>query len=128
LDTYNGAVRRYDPATGELSTLARGLAEPSGALLVDDELVVVESAAHRLVRPVPTAELVTGAPLRSQRPASALAAGPVRLTVAFAPAPGRKLDDRFGPSTLLSVTASPPGLLRGGAGDTSALERTVELA
>ena len=28
-DTYNGAVRRYDPATGEVSTVATGLAEPS---------------------------------------------------------------------------------------------------
>ena len=31
-DTYNGAVRRYDPATGEVTTLASGLAEPSGAV------------------------------------------------------------------------------------------------
>ena len=30
-DTYNGAVRRYDPAAGEVTTLATGLAEPSGA-------------------------------------------------------------------------------------------------
>ncbi len=32
-DTYNGAVRRYDPATGTVSTLARGLAEPSDVLV-----------------------------------------------------------------------------------------------
>ena len=30
-DTYNGAVRRFDPATGEVTTLATGLAEPSDA-------------------------------------------------------------------------------------------------
>ena len=29
-DTYNGAVRRYDPASGEVTTLATDLAEPSG--------------------------------------------------------------------------------------------------
>ena len=30
-DTYNGAVRRYDPATDEVTTVATDLAEPSGA-------------------------------------------------------------------------------------------------
>ena len=30
-DTYNGAIRRFDPATGLLSTLASGLEEPSDA-------------------------------------------------------------------------------------------------
>ena len=30
-DTYNGAVRRHDPASGEVTTLAADLAEPSGA-------------------------------------------------------------------------------------------------
>ncbi|MGN6575588.1 MAG: redoxin domain-containing protein, partial [Nocardioides sp.] len=49
-DTYNGAMRRYDPSTGEVSTMATGLAEPSGAVLDGEHLVVVESAAHRLVR------------------------------------------------------------------------------
>ncbi|MDT4917803.1 MAG: hypothetical protein QOH89_2503, partial [Pseudonocardiales bacterium] len=47
LDTYNGAIRRYDPATATVETLARDLAEPSGAVVVDGDLVVVESAAHR---------------------------------------------------------------------------------
>jgi thiol-disulfide isomerase/thioredoxin len=52
-DTYNNAIRRYDPASGEVSTLATGVAEPSGAVLLDGTLVVVESAAHRLTQPVP---------------------------------------------------------------------------
>ena len=34
-DTYNGAVRRYDPATAQVTTLATGLREPSGASSVD---------------------------------------------------------------------------------------------
>jgi thiol-disulfide isomerase/thioredoxin len=128
LDTYNGAVRRYDPSTGDVSTLARDLAEPSGAVLVDGDLVVVESAAHRLVRPVPTVELVTGQALTTQRPATELAAGPVRLVVEFRPPPGRALDDRYGPATLVTVTASPPELLRSGAGESSDLARTLELS
>ncbi|WP_029088471.1 NHL domain-containing thioredoxin family protein [Brevibacterium album] len=33
-DTYNGAVRRYDPVTNEVTTLARDLAEPSDILVV----------------------------------------------------------------------------------------------
>jgi thiol-disulfide isomerase/thioredoxin len=127
LDTYNGAVRRYDPESDEVSTLARGLAEPSGALLIGDDLVVVESAAHRLVRPVPSAELVRAPARRSEREPTVLAPGAVQLAVLFEPAPGRKLDDRFGPSTRLSVTASPPELLAGGAGESVELSRPIEL-
>jgi sugar lactone lactonase YvrE len=128
LDTFNGAVRRYDPRTQTVTTLARGLLEPSGAVLVDGQLVVVESAGHRLVQPVPASELVTGPALTVSRPVTELRAGRVRLGVAFTPAPGRKADDRYGPATRLSVTASPPELLRAGAGDAPDLERTLELA
>lgn len=127
LDTYNGAVRRYDPANDEVSTLARGLAEPSAALLVGDDLVVVESAAHRLsVTPLAT-ELVSGPALSTERPPARLRAGTVRLTVRYAPAPGRKADERYGPSTLLSVDGAPD-LLRQGAGDSVELARELTLA
>jgi thiol-disulfide isomerase/thioredoxin len=128
LDTYNGAVRRFDPAARTVSTLVRGLAEPSGAVLVGDALVVVESAAHRLVRPVPSAELVAGHAQRTQRPPAVLRPGAVELAVLFEPAPGRKLDDRFGPATRLSVTASPPELLAHGAGESVELARPLELS
>ena len=128
LDTYNGAVRRYDPRTDEVTTLATDLREPSGAVLVDGELVVVESAAHRLVRPVPAAEVVTGTPQHTARPVSAVAPGRVRLEVRFAPAPGRKLDERYGPSTQLTVSASPTELLVAGAGGSTELTRELVLA
>lgn len=52
-DTYNHALRRYDPATGEVTTLATDLREPSDAVLVGGDsadIVVVESARHRLTR------------------------------------------------------------------------------
>lgn len=49
-DTYNHALRRYDPATGEVTTLATDLREPSDAVLVGTDIVVVESARHRLTR------------------------------------------------------------------------------
>jgi hypothetical protein len=128
LDTYNGAVRRYDESTDTVSTLATDLAEPSGAVLVDGELVVVESAAHRLIRAVPRSELVTGPAQRTQRPVTPVRAGKLRLDVVFSPAEGRKLDDRYGPSTQLMVSASPPELLRDGGGDSVDLTRDLVLA
>jgi thiol-disulfide isomerase/thioredoxin len=128
LDTYNGAVRRYDPATDEVTTLASDLREPSGAVLVDGELVVVESAAHRLVRPVPAATLVTGAPEHAARPVLAVAPGDVTLEIRFQPAPGRKLDERYGPAETLTVSASPDELLIRGAGESTALSRELVVA
>ncbi|GAB2473137.1 NHL repeat-containing thioredoxin family protein [Jatrophihabitans fulvus] len=127
LDTYNGAVRRYDPATDTVTTLARELAEPSAGLVVDGDLLVVESAAHRIVRPVPAAELVHGPPLRTERPPAVLKPGPLRLTVRFEPPPGRRLDDRYGPSTHLAVSASPEPLLAEGTGDGVELVRELVL-
>ncbi len=129
-DTYNGAIRRYDPATGEVSTLAGELAEPSGLLAVDGELLVVESAAHRIVRPVTAGRLeqVLGAALQTRRPVTELAAGKVELAVPFVPPPGRKLDERYGPSTRLTISASPPELLADGTGSGAELARTLVLA
>ncbi|HET6209991.1 MAG TPA: thioredoxin-like domain-containing protein [Jatrophihabitans sp.] len=129
-DTYNSSIRRYDPVTDELATLADELAEPSGLLLVDGELVVVESAAHRLIRPVTAGRLrqVLGEPLRTARPVTELAAGAVRLRVVFSAPPGRKLDERYGPSSQLTVSASPPELLAAGAGTSTELARTLVLA
>jgi thiol-disulfide isomerase/thioredoxin len=129
-DTYNSAVRRYSPDTGEVSTLAVELAEPSGLLEVDGELVVVESAAHRLVRPVTAGQLrqVLGEPQRTERPVTSVRPGSMRLSTPFVPPPGRKLDERYGPSTQLTVSASPPELLASGAGTGTELSRTLEIA
>ncbi|QGK71861.1 redoxin domain-containing protein [Allosaccharopolyspora coralli] len=130
-DTYNDAIRRYDPATNEVGTLAADVAEPSDATVVDGELVVVASAAHRLERPVPpgvTATLVEGASQQVTRPATEVARGELDLEVVFTPPPGRKLDERYGPSTRLEVTASPESLLVDGAGVGSDLTRRLVLA
>jgi thiol-disulfide isomerase/thioredoxin/streptogramin lyase len=132
-DTYNGALRRYDPATAEVTTLAKNLAEPSDVLVevVDGavHLVVVESAAHRLTRialPASLAgEVLDGGAHRMARPATDVGAGPLRLDVPFVPAPGQKLDDRWGPSTSLQVSATPPELLLSGAGNGTDLFRDL---
>ena len=127
-DTYNDAVRRLDVATGEVSTLVTGVREPSGAVVDGDRLVVVESAAHRLVRvPLGAAAAAAGTSHRTQRPALDVAPGPVEVSVVFTPPPGQKLDDRFGPASRLVVSSSPPELLADGAGRDVELNRTVEV-
>ena len=125
-DTYNGAIRRI--ADGRVTTLATGLAEPSGAFVDGDTLVVVESTAHRLTR-VPLAGVVAvdGFASRTQRPATELAAGRVELVVDFTPPPGQKVDERFGPPSQLLVSATPPALLAEGEGRGTDLVRTLVL-
>jgi sugar lactone lactonase YvrE len=127
-DTYNGAVRRYDPETDSVSTLATGLAEPSGLLVDGEQLVVVESAAHRLTRvPLGSSARASGAARSTQRPVTDVAPGAVELVVSFEPPPGQKVDDRFGPPSQLLVEATPPGLLKGGDGRGPDLARTVTI-
>ncbi|RMI08657.1 NHL domain-containing thioredoxin family protein [Cellulomonas triticagri] len=138
-DTYNGAVRRWAPGAegtpGEVSTLATGLAEPSGLLVeVDGDavtLVVVESAAHRLTRVALPATLagqvLDGGAHRTQRPVTEIGPGHLALDVVFTPAAGQKYDDRYGPSTHLTVSATPPELLLDGAGDDVPLTRTLRI-
>ncbi|WP_328524585.1 NHL domain-containing thioredoxin family protein [Kribbella sp. NBC_00359] len=125
-DTYNGAVRRYDPRTDVVDTMATGLAEPSGAVVVGNELLVVESAAHRLTRvPLGASATVDEFSTRTQRPPMDLAGGEVTLEVVFTPPPGQKLDNRYGPSTRLLVSSTPESLLREGAGDSTDLTRRL---
>jgi thiol-disulfide isomerase/thioredoxin len=135
-DTFNGAVRRYDPGTGRLDTVATGLAEPSGLVTSDAGVLVVESAAHRLVpladidaraagRPAPQIDPAITPP---GRPVTVLRPGPVELTIAFTPAPGRKVDDSDGPAIRVDVVATPSTLLRDGAGRGTELVRRLDLA
>jgi len=134
-DTYNGAIRRYDPMRDVVSTLAVGLAEPSDAAVESDaaggfRLVVVESAAHRLVRvaiPV-AAQRVDGPARQTPRPATVVTPGRVDLLIAFDAPPGQQLDDRWGDPTRLVVSATPDALLLEGAGAREGLTRVLVLA
>ncbi|MGW1105116.1 NHL domain-containing thioredoxin family protein [Streptomyces sp. NPDC002540] len=129
-DTYNHALRRYDPASGEVTTLATDLREPSDAVLVDGDLVVVESARHRLTRlRLPEeAVRVAGQAHHTQRAATEIAPGTLRLDVVFQAPAGQKLDTRYGPSTRLLVSATPPELLAEGSGPGTDLFRDLVLA
>jgi hypothetical protein len=128
-DTYNNAIRRYDPVVDEVTTLAVGVAEPSGAVVVNGQLVVVESAAHRLTRPLAAGILrMMGEARHTQRPVADLAPGPLSLEVVFEPPPGQQLDERDGPATRLSVSASPASLLLLGEGTSTGLSRELVLA
>ena len=125
-DTYNDAVRRYDPVTKELTTLASGLAEVSGIVVRGNEVVVVASGEHRLVALPATRGRASGFATTAQREAVVLAPR-VELVVAFTPPPGQRLDDRFGAPARLTVTSTPPGLLRSGEGRGESLTRSLAL-
>ncbi|MER7575611.1 NHL domain-containing thioredoxin family protein [Streptomyces sp. NPDC126514] len=128
-DTYNHALRRYDPATGEVTTLATDLREPSDAVLAGEDIVVVESARHRLTRlrlPQEAVRVESGAH-RTRRAATEVAPGALRLDVVFQAPAGQKPDTRYGPSTRLLVSATPPGLLLRGEGADTELSRTLHL-
>ncbi|MFE8017513.1 thioredoxin-like domain-containing protein [Streptomyces antibioticus] len=128
-DTYNHALRRYDPATGEVGTLATDLREPSDAVLVGDDIVVVESARHRLTRlRLPEeAVRVEAVAHRTRREATEVAPGAVTLDVVFRAPSGQELDTRYGPATRLLVSSTPPGLLRAGEGAGTDLTRALVL-
>ncbi len=132
-DTYNGAVRRYDPATQTVSTLARGLAEPSDVLLDETGevplLIVVEANKHQLIRlPLPKNALqVDEGAAQTQRPKTPLAPGDLALTIRFSAPTGQKLDDRWGDPTQLKVSSTPPELLLSGEGTSVGLSRTLVL-
>jgi thiol-disulfide isomerase/thioredoxin len=114
-DTYNNAIRRYDPETGTVGTIATDVAEPSDTLLVDGELVVVASAAHRLERFTKEAVQIDGAAHEVKRPSTDIAAGDFELAVVFTPPTGTKLDERTVHSAgdhQLASRADPGG--RGG--------------
>lgn len=128
-DTYNHALRRYDPESGEVTTLATDVREPSDAVLVGGDLVVVESARHQLTRlRLPEeAVRVESVAHRTQRAATEVAPGKLRIDVIFQAPAGQKLDLRYGPSTRLLVSATPPELLLDGDGAGTDLARDVAL-
>lgn len=120
-DTYNHAVRRFDPAKNQVSTVIRNLSEPSDVKVIETaagpRVVVVEAAASRIsLHPIEASVMVAGDAMRTTRPALVVASGEVQLDVVFNPPPGQKFDERYGPSTSLVVSSTPKELLLEGAG------------
>lgn len=126
-DTYNGAIRRYDPASTEVTTLATGIAEPADIVVVDGELVVVASAAHTLERLTSTTATLVDGPAHQVTRQPVELAPEIALAVVFQPPPGQRLDERYGPATRVQVTASPPALVRSGDGVSTDLTRQLVL-
>jgi WD40 repeat protein len=129
-DTYNGAIRRFDPKINNVSTVARDLAEPSDICFSADgnSILVVEAASGNITTiPVGQSTTVAGQAMRTVRPEIDIAAGSVTVQVTFTPPPGEKIDDRYGPSTQLSISASPAHLILSGQGTSSDLVRTVTI-
>jgi thiol-disulfide isomerase/thioredoxin len=114
-DTYNGAVRRYDPSTHTVTTIAGGLREPSDVDVVDGVLLVTESATHQLVRvPLDSSIASAATAFRTKRPATVVRSGALEIAIVFTPPAGQKLDDRYGSSTHVVISATPPELLISG--------------
>ena len=117
----------YDPVANAVSTLAAALAEPSDAVVIDGNLVIVESAAHRLtVLPLSHRYLdVEAQEYATKRATTDIAPGKFALRIAFTPPTGQHFDNSFGPATKLSVGATPPELLLDGAGESTELTRVL---
>ncbi|HZJ54479.1 MAG TPA: hypothetical protein VFD38_10115, partial [Myxococcaceae bacterium] len=69
-DTFNGAVRRVSLADGQVSTVARGLAQPGGLTLAGNRLVVADTDHHRLVTVSADSGAVAPLPLAGVTPPS----------------------------------------------------------
>ncbi len=118
-DTYNSALRRYDPTTEHLTTLILdSLDEPSGAAFSNGDLIVADTNNHRVARIdangyVRSFEVRRLRPpaLASERGPAAIEIGPVELAgevsiSATLPVPeGQKLDSSLGPPVQFSIRA-----------------------
>ena len=117
-DTYNSAIRHFDVGEDRLTTLARdGLAEPSGAALLGEDLLVADTNNHRLVL-VGVGGEVSPFDLPGLEPSGPVAAGPAalrigpvelagefELTATLSVPEDEKLDATLGPPVQLSISS-----------------------
>jgi thiol-disulfide isomerase/thioredoxin len=118
-DTYNSALRRYDPRSEQLVTLAHeDLSEPSGAAVLGGDLLVADTNNHRIVRvgldgevrPFELRGLSSPTPVPIEGPVAAEIgpvelAGEVELSVTLPISKGQKLDSSLGPPVQLSFSS-----------------------
>lgn len=129
-DTFNGAIRTYDPATATVGTLATGLKDPSDTIHTADGLLVVESGAHRVVH-LRLSNLI----LQSRNPDNSvqnlpatIKPGDFNLAVISASSPLGEGDGQCEPTTRLAISASPPSLLVSGGGIGAEFTRALRIA
>ena len=116
-DTYNGALRRYDPVTVEVTTLATGLGEPTARC--SSATTSSSWSRPRTGSPGCRCPRWRYAPRpRAPHPAARteVAGGDARARRGLQPPPGQKLDARFGPPRSCWSPPTPPELLRDGRG------------
>ena len=117
-DTYNGAIRRFDPVPREVSTPGDGAARAERRRRRAATATAAPPGRRGVGGTPARADPVAGqGPARRRpgppdpAPAQEVAPGSVQLRVNFTPPTGQKLDYRWGDPTRLMVSATPAGLL-----------------
>ena len=117
-DTFNNKLKRLDPATLDVTTVAEGLSEPGGlAVTQDGRLLVADTNRHRIVTFDPTTGVVSDFALSGL---TAPAAAGLILVDAESASGGDAVDEKpiavrakgtlgRGAGTLLIDIAPPPG-------------------
>lgn len=128
-DTFNGAVRLYVPATAQVSTIADGLKEPTDLLPVGTGALVVESAASRLVM-VDLEKAHESAPRQAAVPVQDVrteVASAVALKIVLDLPEPMHVDDSADAPSRLTITSTPPSLIKAGGGASDDLTARLEL-
>lgn len=128
-DTYNGAVRKYDPSTKSVSTVESGLNEPTGVLVSGPDLYVVESAAGRLSKIPLQAEntVADGASLRS-RTTVVEVAPEMAIEIGLELPEPMTVDPETEDPIRVSISSTPSDLITNGAGPGHELRRSLTLS
>jgi len=128
-DTFNGAIRKYIPATRQVSTIIDGLQEPTDVLTMDTDLLVVESAASRITW---VALNVQMAPKQKESTVP-VKGDPIVVTPRLdmvihlsLPEP-MHIDENTENPARVTITSTPNSLLVEGDGQSSELRRQLKL-
>jgi thiol-disulfide isomerase/thioredoxin len=128
-DTYNGAVRRYDPSTRQVSTVIAGLKEPTDVLSLESGLLVVESAANKIT-PVGLDVSTDSIQRESAAPVKGTpteVSPNLTLKITFDLPGSMHVDEGTDNPVRVTITSTPEALLPAGAGLGYELERQLKL-
>jgi hypothetical protein len=128
-DTFNGAIRRYSPSTGQVSTIVGHLQEPTDVLPTDSGLLVVESAANRVIQ-INTGTRVNDiykdapAPVKS---APITVAPNLKIRILLDLPEPMHVDESTESPIRVTITSTPASLLSDGIGVGYDLQRDLRL-